>query len=197
MHLAMSKIRTNKYFQDFIQYYNKAKLVQENCNLKGEPYIGSCGDDLIENVTIYDTVERQHAGFQNMLQDLWFGSKAPKFYICNLMTQPGETDGLDVSGHIRAIEAQLASFGITRRIFNVIIAQKAISPSAVLDYYFSRGSVPVTCDFGSLRSQGYKIYSASLHDSNVKSRTVLLRHDPRRLSLAVMRAFKKHKHNNT
>ena len=76
----MSKIRTNKYFQDFIQYYNKAKLVQENCNLKGEPYIGSCGDDLIENVTIYDTVERQHAGFQNMLQDLWFGSKAPKFY---------------------------------------------------------------------------------------------------------------------
>ena len=74
------KIRLNKYYSDFLAYYQKAKLVQEYSNLGGNPYIGSCGDDLIENVTIYDTVERQHAGFQNMLQDLWFGSKAPKYY---------------------------------------------------------------------------------------------------------------------
>lgn len=74
------KIRLNKYYSDFLAYYQKAKLVQEHSNLGGNPYIGSCGDDLIENVTIYDTVERQHAGFQNMLQDLWFGSKAPKYY---------------------------------------------------------------------------------------------------------------------
>ena len=32
------------------------------------------------------------------------------------MTQPGETDGLDVGGHLRAIEAQLASSGISKRI---------------------------------------------------------------------------------
>ena len=76
----MSKIKTNKYFQDFLAYYEKAKKVQNDCNLGGRPYIGSCGDDLIEQVTIYDTIERQHAGFQNMLQDLWYGDKAPKFY---------------------------------------------------------------------------------------------------------------------
>ena len=74
------KIRLNEYYQDFLAYYQKAKLVQKCANLGGYPYIGSCGDDLIENVTIYDTVERKHAGFQNMLQDLWFGSKAPKYY---------------------------------------------------------------------------------------------------------------------
>ena len=74
------KIRLNEYYRDFLAYYQKAKQVQQHCNLGGYPYIGSCGDDLIENVTIYDTVERQHAGFQNMLQDLWFGSKAPKYY---------------------------------------------------------------------------------------------------------------------
>jgi len=34
----------------------------------------------MENIAIYDTVERIHAGFQNMLQDLWFGSNAPKYY---------------------------------------------------------------------------------------------------------------------
>ena len=115
------------------------------------------------------------------------------------MTQPGETDGLDVNGHIRAIEAQLASFGITRRIFNVIIAQKTLPPSALLDYYYSRGSVPVRCDASNLRSQGYKVYCASLQDSKqnlkVKARSVL-RHDPRRLSLAVIRAFKKDRRNS-
>ena len=73
------KIRLNEYYSDFLEYYKKAKIVQEYSNLGGNPYIGSCGDDLIENVTIYDTVERQHAGFQNMLQDLWFGSNAPKY----------------------------------------------------------------------------------------------------------------------
>ena len=59
------KIKLNDYYEDFLAYYQKAKLVQEHSNLGGNPYVGSCGDDLIENVTIYDTVERQHAGFQN------------------------------------------------------------------------------------------------------------------------------------
>ena len=74
------KIKLNEYYADFLEYYKKAKRVQDYSNLGGNPYIGSCGDDLIENVTIYDTVERKHAGFQNMLQDLWFGSQAPKYY---------------------------------------------------------------------------------------------------------------------
>ena len=76
----VTEITTNLYFEDFLRYYELAKKVQNECNLGGKPYVGSCGDDLIENVTIYDTVERRHAGFQNMLQDIWLGSKAPKFY---------------------------------------------------------------------------------------------------------------------
>ena len=74
------KVEFTKYFDDFILYAKTAKKVQNLCNLGGAPYIGSCGDDLVENVTIYDTVERKHAGFQNMIQDLWFADKAPKHY---------------------------------------------------------------------------------------------------------------------
>ncbi|KGG11361.1 hypothetical protein EV11_0076 [Prochlorococcus sp. SS52] len=119
-------------------------------------------------------------------------SKAPKLYICNLMTQPGETDGLDLAGHIRAIEAQLASFGVTRRIFNSILAQKELPPSALLEYYLSRGAEPVICDWNRLRSQGYRLFKASLQESKIISKSVL-RHDPRKLSLAVMRFYKKYK----
>ena len=76
----MSNLETTEYFEDFLRYYKLAEKVQNDCNLGGSPYLGSCGDDLIENITIYDTVERRHAGFQNMLQDLWLGSSAPKYY---------------------------------------------------------------------------------------------------------------------
>lgn len=74
------KVSFTKYFDDFLLYAEMAKKVQNECNLGGKPYVGSCGDDLIENVTIYDTVERKHAGFQNMIQDLWHADKAPKYY---------------------------------------------------------------------------------------------------------------------
>ena len=39
------------------------------------------------------------------------------------MTQPGETDGLDVYRHIKSIEKQLSNFGVSTRIFNAILSQ--------------------------------------------------------------------------
>lgn len=70
------------YFEEFKRYYSKAKLLQDEANLGGKPYDQVLGvnDDLMQSVTIYDTVERKHAGFSNMLQDLWHGTDAPKFY---------------------------------------------------------------------------------------------------------------------
>ena len=120
-------------------------------------------------------------------------SKAPKLYICNLMTQPGETDGLDVGGHIRAIEAQLASLGIAKRIFSDILAQNSLAPSPLIDYYRSRGAEPVKCDRNNLEAKGYKVYQASLQGSRG---TPTLRHDPRSLSIAVMRFYRKYKRGN-
>lgn len=73
-------IVSTPYFWDFLDYYKKAKVLQDECNLGGKPYIGMVGDDLMEQVTIYDTVERRYAGFSNMLQDLWLGAKNPKFF---------------------------------------------------------------------------------------------------------------------
>lgn len=74
------KLNLTPYFYDFLDYYNKAKTLQDNCNLGGHPFDNQVNDDLMEQIHIYDTVERQHAGFQNMLQDLWYAQGAPKFY---------------------------------------------------------------------------------------------------------------------
>ncbi len=117
-------------------------------------------------------------------------SRAPKLYICNLMTQPGETDGLDVSGHLRAIEAQLASLGISRRLFGYVLAQDELEPSPVLDHYLATGAEPVKCDKRSLKANGYEVIQAPLQGARP---TETLRHDPRHLSLAIMRFFRKNK----
>ena len=69
-----------------------------------------------------------------------------------------------------------------------------MGPSKLLDYYLSRGSEPVRCDSNALSAQGYKVFFSSLKASKLQSRSVL-RHDPRRLSLAVMRAYHKEKRN--
>ena len=120
-------------------------------------------------------------------------SQAPTLYICNLMTQPGETDGLDVGGHLRAIEAQLANMGITKRIFNSILAQKELMPSLLVDYYRSKGAEPVTCDKQKLILDGYQVFQTSMQGNKATS---TLRHDARSLALAVMRFYRKYKKTN-
>ena len=117
-------------------------------------------------------------------------SRAPRLYICNLMTQPGETDGLDVRGHLRAIEAQLASLGLSQRLFTAVLAQDDLPSSALIKHYQSRGAEPVLCDFKGLKRDGYDVTQATLQGARPTS---TLRHDPRSLALAVMRFYRKHK----
>ena len=117
-------------------------------------------------------------------------SRAPRLYICNLMTQPGETDGLDVSGHLRAIEAQLASLGISHRLFDAVLAQEPIGESPLIAHYRSRGAEPVTCNRRELEAEGYDVMEAPLQGTRP---TATLRHDPRSLALGVMRFYRKHK----
>ena len=116
-------------------------------------------------------------------------SKAPRLYICNLMTQPGETDGLDVAGHLRAIEAQLASLGIDQRLFPAVLAQEDLGRSPLLNFYRQHGAEPVTCDARHLRKQGYQVMEAPLQGARP---TATLRHDPRSVALAVMRFYKQY-----
>jgi uncharacterized cofD-like protein len=115
-------------------------------------------------------------------------SRAPRLYICNLMTQPGETDGLDVGGHLRAIEAQLASLGVQQRLFGAVLAQEELGDSSLLEVYRLRGAEPVTCDANHLGRQGYEVILAPLQGSRPSA---TLRHDPRSLAKEVIRYYRR------
>ena len=110
--------------------------------------------------------------------------------IRDRMTQPGETDGLDVRGHLRAIEAQLASIGIDQRLFTAVLAQDDLEDSPLVEHYRSKGAEPVVCDADDLRSDGYDVTQAPLQGARP---TATLRHDSRSLALAVMRFYRGHR----
>jgi hypothetical protein len=70
----MSTIETNQYYDEFIRYFHLAKDQQDKCNLGVTPYLKSdMGDDLMENVELYDVVERKFAGFSQIVNDVFYG----------------------------------------------------------------------------------------------------------------------------
>lgn len=104
-------------------------------------------------------------------------SKAKKVYICNVMTQPGETDGFCVSDHVRVIEAHAQ-----RPIFNYVLHNTAMPSPELLDKYRQTGAVLVEPDADRVRGMGYRPISG-----NFISQTDVVRHDPALLSEAIMR----------
>lgn len=55
------------FYNDFLEYYRKAKLLQDkNLLLHDTP----TNDPLMDSVTIYDTVNRKYAGFSKVLEDI-------------------------------------------------------------------------------------------------------------------------------
>jgi hypothetical protein len=55
-------MKTTKYYDDFLQYFSKAKLLEEGKHPVGDP--------LMDTVPIYDCVHRRCAGFSNVLEDI-------------------------------------------------------------------------------------------------------------------------------
>jgi len=64
-----------KYYYDFLKYFELAKDQQEKCNVPNfMPHTESgMNDDLMENVELYDVVERKYAGFSQIVNDIFYG----------------------------------------------------------------------------------------------------------------------------
>jgi len=98
-------------------------------------------------------------------------SRATKFFICNVATQSGETDGFTTADHIHTIEKHL-----NQRIFDLVICnqkQDIILPGGV-DW------VRIDENLG----EEYSTYSSDLNDPNNP-----WRHDSGRLAQVIMDLF--------
>lgn len=67
-------ITPTPYYDEFKKYFKLAKHQQELTNLGWQDYKGSVDDALMENIELYDVVERKYAGFSAIINDVFYGS---------------------------------------------------------------------------------------------------------------------------
>jgi hypothetical protein len=67
-------IEPTEYYDEYIRYFRLASDQQKKCNLGIIPHSDSeMGDDLMEQVELYDVVERKYAGFSQIVNDVFYG----------------------------------------------------------------------------------------------------------------------------
>lgn len=99
-------------------------------------------------------------------------SDAVKLFVCNVMTQPGETDNYSVSDHLDAIHDHIG-----HHLFDYVIVNDGEIPPQVESKYAEMGAKAVQLDIDEVTRRGYKVIA----DRLVLFRT-FLRHDAERLS---------------
>ena len=97
--------------------------------------------------------------------------------LLNLMTQPGETDGMMGEAHLRAIEEHIGE-----GVVNVVLANSRPNSPARLAHYAETGSVPVALEREALERSGVEVVEADL----LAEGDDLIRHDPAKLAAAVL-----------
>ncbi len=115
-------------------------------------------------------------------------SNAKKIYVCNIMTQPGETDGFSVSDHVRALMQHAGS----SKIIDTVLVNDFM-PSNLAKKYQMSGSYPVKLDLDNLKKLGVKLFSRKLIED---SKEGLVRHSSNRVARAIYYWYRKEHKND-
>lgn len=104
-------------------------------------------------------------------------SKGKILYICNMFTQPGETDGFALTDHIKVLNRHLG-----KRKIDVVIANDGIIPKKYIEkYHRDEEKEPVIIDSKNLSKFNFKLIKSDF--VNVENGS--LKHDTIKLSLKV------------
>ena len=104
-------------------------------------------------------------------------SKAKIMYICNVMTQPGETDNFGVSDHINTLEKYLGKNAI-----DSVIVSNNILPKELLEKYSTEEQKDqVIIDYENMKNAKYEIIESDLLTTNDGT----IKHDSLKLSSLV------------
>jgi len=111
-------------------------------------------------------------------------SSAPKLYICNLVTQPGETDDYKVSNHIEELEKYLGKGTI-----NIVLANNKEIPHELVDKYATEEQKdPVELDEEKLKKQNIRV----IKDKMYTIEDGCLRHDTLKTAYLVFSILMEH-----
>jgi len=123
-------------------------------------------------------------GIRNAIRN----SKATKIYVCNIVTQPGQTDTYKVSDHINAVTRYLGE-----GVLDYVIVNNNIPHREILDKYQKEGADVVLMDEG-VYNLNVNVKKADMVENIDKKRILwekqdLLRHDPDKLADSICRVY--------
>lgn len=104
-------------------------------------------------------------------------SKAEIMYICNIVTQPGETDGFKASDHIKTLNKYLGK----RNVDIIVVNDGNISEEMLNRYRNSEQKDPVIFD----KEELDKMKISIIHNNYIDTSSNVLRHKVDRLSLDI------------
>lgn len=110
-------------------------------------------------------------------------SNAKKIYVCNIMTQPGETDNYSVASHVNA----LISHAKGKKIIDAVLVNNSL-PENISEGYAKTGSIPVRLDMENIAPIGVSVVSQKLIEENKQG---LVRHSSNRVARAVYYWYRK------
>ena len=110
-------------------------------------------------------------------------SKARKIYVCNIMTQPGETTDYTVASHVNA----LIKHAKGKKIIDAVLVNNSL-PDNISEGYAKSGSIPVRLDMENIAPIGIQVVSQKLIQENKEG---LVRHSSNRVARAVYYWYKK------
>ncbi|WP_353932647.1 gluconeogenesis factor YvcK family protein [Okeanomitos corallinicola TIOX110] len=116
------------------------------------------------------------------IADAIAATTVPRIYICNIMTQPGETEGFTVAEHIKAIDAACGD----RKLFDAVLVHKKSPSAQALIRYAQQNSHPVFLDRETVTQLGRRIVPANvIHEDE----TGFVRHDPQKLAKVLLKWY--------
>ena len=137
---------------------------------------GSLYTSIIPNLLVEGIVESIQA------------SDALKVYVCNVMTQEGETEGYTVGDHIAALFAHSAP-----KLFDLCLVNASPIPLEVAARYAKEGAEPMRCDWERCRELGVEIVSRGIsvvengyvrHHPEYLARELIMLHAERSVRIA-------------
>ena len=102
-------------------------------------------------------------------------ARGVKIYVCNVMTQPGETTNMTAAEHVEALFDNAGA-----RVCEYVVVNDE-PPQKLRQTYAEEGQVPVTPDIDRIESLGLEPVKADMISENEK-----VRHDPDKLAEVVM-----------
>jgi uncharacterized cofD-like protein len=109
-------------------------------------------------------------------------SGALKAYVCNVMTQPGESDSFTASEHVQAIVNNAQA-----RVFDFVLVNTGMPSESALEKYAESGQVLVDADVDRIKAMGFRVIPG-----NFMSESDVVRHDPMKVASRLIQLLERY-----